>query len=354
MDASDEPAPDESKTQRSGHARYFTVLNIWHLSFVGPRGRVELVPAQELVRADAALRLVRDDGKRLGDFEDAVDGVSAGPLRVELGRWPKPDAKLPRWSRAVPGSSLTDRSPWWLSLSLITTAYLVAVWVGLRLVVRPEAIAIFWPASGPALGALLLMPTRRWPALLAAWFVVHAGAELALGLNVILAFAYPAIALAEVTLGASLIRRTTRHESLAELNRRGLLALTGWMTLVAAPLSAVAAAALHHQMLGDDFLGVALHWWSAEVVGELVVAPALLTASSLAKWWVHAGLARRIEGGVGTGRSSFSSALRRLRRPPIRTAGPGGPRAARSGTSRSRMARGTRCRGHRLYAVRAA
>ena len=119
------------------------------------------------------------------------------------------------------------------------------------------------------------------------------------GLNVILAFAYPAIALAEVTLGASLIRRTTRHESLAELDRRGLLALTGWMTLVAAPLSAVAAAALHHQMLGGDFLGVALHWWSAEVVGELVVTPALLTASSLAKWWVRAGLARRIEGGVG-------------------------------------------------------
>jgi integral membrane sensor domain MASE1 len=159
----------------------------------------------------------------------------------------------------VPGSSLTDRSPWWLSLSLITLAYLVAVWVGLRLVVRPEGIAIFWPASGLALGALLLVPTRRWPPLLAAWFVVHAGAELAVGLHVIPALAYPAIALAEVTLGASLIRRTTPHESLAEFDRRGLVALTGWMTLVAAPLSAVTAAAMHHQILGGDFLKVAFH-----------------------------------------------------------------------------------------------
>ena len=181
-------------------------------------------------------------------------------------------------------------------MSLLTLSYMVAVWLGLRLVVRPEQVAIFWPASGVALGVLLLVPTRRWPSLLAAWFVVHAGSELAVGLHILPALAYPAIALAEVTLGASLIRRTTRHESLADLDRRGLFALTGWMTLVAAPLSAVAAAAIHQQILGGDFFRVTVLWWSAEVVGELVVAPALLTASSLAKWWARAGLARRIEG----------------------------------------------------------
>jgi CheY-like chemotaxis protein len=59
--------------------------------------------------------------------------------------------------------------------------------------------------------------------------------------QIIEALAYPAIALGEVTLAASLALRTT---GLVELDRRGLMALTGWMILVAAPLSAVAAAAV--------------------------------------------------------------------------------------------------------------
>ena len=71
------------------------------------------------------------------------------------------------------------------------------------------------------------------------------------------------------------------------------------MTLVAAPLSAVAASAVHHYMLGTDFIKVAVLWWSAEVVGELVVAPALLTAPSLVNWWSRANRRRRIEGAVG-------------------------------------------------------
>jgi PAS domain S-box-containing protein len=182
-----------------------------------------------------------------------------------------------------------------LSLSLLTLAYLAAVWVGLRLVVKPEEIAIFWPASGLALGVLLALPTRRWPPLLAAWFVAHAGAELAAGLNVIPALAYPAIALGEVTLGASLTLRSTGRDRFEDLDRRGLLALTGWMTLVAAPLSALAASAIHERILGGDFVKVAVLWWSAEVVGELVVAPALLTLPALASWWLRASRNRRIE-----------------------------------------------------------
>ena len=52
-------------------------------------------------------------------------------------------------------------------------------------------------------------------------------------------------------------------------------------------------------MLGTDFIKVAVLWWSAEVVGELVVAPALLTAPALAHWWSRANRSRRFEGAVG-------------------------------------------------------
>ena len=49
-------------------------------------------------------------------------------------------------------------TPWWLSLPVLTAAYLGAVWLRLRLVVEPEQIAVFWPASGLALGVLLAGP----------------------------------------------------------------------------------------------------------------------------------------------------------------------------------------------------
>jgi PAS domain S-box-containing protein len=199
----------------------------------------------------------------------------------------------------VPSLSPPLRSPWWLSLPVLAAAYLGAVLLGLRLVVEPEKIAVFWPASGLALGVLLAVPQRRWPSIVAAWFVAHAAAELAAGLHIVPALAYPAIALGEVTLGASLTKRLAGRDSFVELDRRGLVALTASMTLVAAPLSAVAAAVIHHYVLGGDLIKVTVLWWSAEVVGELVVAPVLLTASSFVSWWSRANRARRIEGIAG-------------------------------------------------------
>ena len=49
MDTGDETTSDESKAQRSGHACYFTVLNIWTLHLVGS-GRVKLILSQEILR----------------------------------------------------------------------------------------------------------------------------------------------------------------------------------------------------------------------------------------------------------------------------------------------------------------
>ena len=136
-------------------------------------------------------------------------------------------------------------------MPVLTAAYLGSVWLGLQLVVEAEQIAVFWPASGLALGVLLAIPKRRWPSILAAWFVAHAAAELAFCVHIIEALAYPAIALGEVTLGASLALRTTGRASLVDLDRRGLFALTGWMTLGRRAV-AVAAAVVHHFSLGSD------------------------------------------------------------------------------------------------------
>ncbi len=189
-----------------------------------------------------------------------------------------------------------SRTEWWLSLPVLTAAYLAAVWIGFGLLVRPENFSAFWPAAGLALGVLLRVPTRRWASLLLSWFLVHALSEMAAGFSFVPAISFPTIGLAEVTLGAALIRRTVMREPAAPFHRRALLTMAAWMALVAAPLSATAAAAVQVSALDVGFLNAWMLWWSAELLGELVVAPALLLAPTLRSWWRGATRERRLEG----------------------------------------------------------
>jgi len=204
-------------------------------------------------------------------------------------------AKLPGEYFRV-SSSRASRTEWWLSLPVLTAAYLAAVWIGFGLLVQPENFAAFWPAAGFALGVLLLVPTRRWASLLVAWFLAHALSEMIAGFAIIPAISFPTIGLAEVTIGAALIRRTGMREPRAPFDRRALLTMVGWMALVAAPLSATAAAAVQVAALDVGFLNAWVLWWSAELLGELVVAPAVLLLPSLVAWWRSAAPERRLEG----------------------------------------------------------
>ena len=147
-----------------------------------------------------------------------------------------------------------SRTEWWLSLPVLTAAYLAAVWIGFGLLVPPENFSAFWPAAGLALGVLLRVPTQRWASLLLAWFIVHALSEVAAGFSLVPAISFPIIGLAEVTLGAALIRRTVMREPGAAFDRRALLTMAAWMALVAAPLSATAAAAVQVAALDVGFL----------------------------------------------------------------------------------------------------
>src|SRR5262245_56686816 len=97
--------------------------------------------------------------------------------------------------RAVNGfRRFPEPAPTWV-LAVLVAAYWALVWVGLHLLVVPPRLSAFWPAGGLALAGLLLVPGRQWPALLAGWFVVHAGAERFAGFPIVQALAYPVIAL---------------------------------------------------------------------------------------------------------------------------------------------------------------
>ena len=55
--------------------------------------------------------------------------------------------------------------------------HFVAVALGLTLLIAPQGVGVFWPASGTLFAFLLLYPRRYWPALLAFGFVAEIAAH---------------------------------------------------------------------------------------------------------------------------------------------------------------------------------
>jgi PAS domain S-box-containing protein len=175
---------------------------------------------------------------------------------------------------------------------VVTAAYALAVWTGLRLMVQPEQFAIFWPAAGLAVAVLLRSHPAGWPIVLGAFFLTHVLSERLAGFGWGPAILLPAIALAEVAAVAAIVRRISYRDG--EFERWTILALTAAMALVAVVSSGAASLAIH-PVADAAFRRAWLLWWSSEVLGVLLVAPPILLAPSFVRWWRHTTAARRME-----------------------------------------------------------
>ena len=74
---------------------------------------------------------------------------------------------------ARPGASKTDRRTLALSLIVLSVGYFAAGKAGLLLAVGNSSVSIVWPATGIAIGALLLGGSRLWPAVFVGAFFVN-------------------------------------------------------------------------------------------------------------------------------------------------------------------------------------
>ena len=59
-------------------------------------------------------------------------------------------------------------------LALLVIAYVVTGWIGLRFAFEHRAASMIWPPSGLALGALLVLGYRVWPAILGGGVILYA------------------------------------------------------------------------------------------------------------------------------------------------------------------------------------
>jgi PAS domain S-box-containing protein len=149
--------------------------------------------------------------------------------------------------------------------------------------------AVLWPASGLYLGVMLVAPHRMWRALVCAAAVGSLAAYLYGGssLQVSVAFAVPSSA--EGFLGALLVERIVRRRFRLAAPQ-DLFALVVGAVVVANGLMALSAGAVAAHTFDASFPESWLHWWSADALGMLAVAPIVTAPVRMglprpSRWW---------------------------------------------------------------------
>ncbi len=148
--------------------------------------------------------------------------------------------------------------------------------LGLSLVAHPAQVAVMWPASGLALGVVVLTPRRWWPALATAIFVSNLMAQaLARGVHPTSATLALINALEPLLAAFVLIRVVGGAGRVGENSLRsvgGLLAAAGMANAVTAALAATAL----HVGVGAPLQPAFSGWYLADGLGMLAVAPLVL------------------------------------------------------------------------------
>jgi signal transduction histidine kinase len=154
-----------------------------------------------------------------------------------------------------------------------------AVGIGLTLLIAPQGVGVFWPATGTLFAFLLLYPARFWPALLAFGFAAEMSAHelfapqipyTASGLLYFVKFG-------AAVLGAGLIQVGVRGPiSFARLRHVLCFAVAALLSTLACALTSVALREGIVSTTPDFWLAVQ-NWWIGDFLGALVVTPLLLT-----------------------------------------------------------------------------
>jgi diguanylate cyclase (GGDEF)-like protein len=164
------------------------------------------------------------------------------------------------------------REQGWLALLVI--AYVVTGRIGLALSYVHPATSLVWPPAGLALGAILVLGYRVWPAVLAGGLILYATA---LG-PVPAVIAMAAGNTLEALLGAYLVNRFAGGRS-AMQNPMNCLRFAGLVTVAGASVSAtIGTSALTLSKLASwgDYGAIWANWCLGNITGNLLVAPILM------------------------------------------------------------------------------
>ena len=182
----------------------------------------------------------------------------------------------PRGGEPRPPNGVLPQLGYFVAAALL---YVVLARIGLKLTIPPHDIAVFWPPNGVLLAMLLASDRRRWPAIFGGLITGHYLLRLLVDRPQVIDTVYLTANLAELWIGASLIRRFC-GEALTFRSMREVLALLGGSIVLGCGVSATMAAAVTVYHFKDlSFLSVWRSWWVADAMSVLLITPMLVTLS---------------------------------------------------------------------------
>jgi two-component system sensor kinase FixL len=156
-------------------------------------------------------------------------------------------------------------------------SYYVGANIGFILRIPPATPSVLWPPNSVLTATLLLAPRRRWWIYLLAAFPAHLAAELPAGWPTSLVLALFATNCSEALVAAVCVRHFSDAPTRLDTLRRVVVFIAG-AALLAPFLSSFADAAAVAWLHGDPYWLVWRTRFSSNVLTELTVAPAILTA----------------------------------------------------------------------------
>jgi PAS domain S-box-containing protein len=165
----------------------------------------------------------------------------------------------------------------------VAVAYFVGARLGLSLLTKPDGVAVFWPASGVAAGALIALgPRYRWPVAIGAAAATMV-ANLMGDRTFASAAAFALCNVVEALLAAALIERLFGSGFTLDRLRQvlGLLAAAGLGSAISGIGGTLGFKILHTSAAPS--LTVWQHWFASDALGIVTVAPLLIGAAAVAR-----------------------------------------------------------------------
>jgi PAS domain S-box-containing protein len=159
----------------------------------------------------------------------------------------------------------------------IAAIYFAAAKLGLSMAVSAEQVSAVWPPTGIALAAVLIFGVRISPGIWLGAFVANATAQEPIGTACGIAIGNTL----EAVIGAYLLRRAGFDISLERL--KDVFNLIIWAACVSTAVSAtigVVSLVLSGLHPPEDFLALWSVWWLGDAMGNIVIAPLILTLAT--------------------------------------------------------------------------
>ncbi|MFY9837225.1 MAG: MASE1 domain-containing protein [Xanthobacteraceae bacterium] len=165
----------------------------------------------------------------------------------------------------------------------VGAAYFLAAQLSLGLLMKPDGVAVFWPAAGISSGVLIALgPRARWPVAAGA-FIATVSANLMGDRNIWAAIIFAACNVVEALITAGLIQHYFHtHFSLDRLRQvLGLLVAAVAGTAISGVGGAIGYKLFHSPAV--SMITTWRHWFASDVVGIIAVAPLVIGLAAAAR-----------------------------------------------------------------------